>query len=458
MIGHASASEQLVSNVGGMLVAHVEKVQTLVDGALNGTLAALTELPKAIGDIGKSVKLFVPNLDLDSTLRSSVAPDTSKTGPATAEGRRITDPVAELSESLGKLRKAVTILATETSLLQGMDPMALEKVQTAVTACGGDFASVSKPLAVDRTLVAFEAGSAGAAAVSITGGTLPYSTTLLSTTMPGINVVTQPAVILITTDASIQAGGPYPVRVSDATGASTMITIRVNAKAAQKADAENPGPDGSPSARAAAPTVERGGLCEADRSPAEICLVQKVTGAAIDGRFGSSSCRTFREHAVTAGFKGNLNDQAMAAVKRSAGLDPAAGAAQIKAKLVEMGVTRCGADVLAATVPVSAAIAASAAPAAAASGATAVSAATAAACVPPPAGAACMASTGARCDFECGFNADQVGALGRKLGFNPAPQKFTTELREKLAGVQRRRGLPVTGDYDAATVRALDQP
>lgn len=72
MILHAGGAERLVASAGGLLVAHVDNVRTLVDSSLNDTQASLLALPQAIGNLGKAAAMFVPSLDLDSTLKNKV--------------------------------------------------------------------------------------------------------------------------------------------------------------------------------------------------------------------------------------------------------------------------------------------------------------------------------------------------------------------------------------------------
>ena len=243
VIAHAGGSERLVSAAGGLLTAHVDNVRMLVDMALDGTLAALSALPGAIGDLGKSAAILAPGLDLDSTLAARVAaPNGTRISGngqgSTAQNAKIdehgkalaapsatrVDPADELAQALGKLREYSGALGTETHALQARDPVALEKMQAAIAVCNPEVAKSMRPLALDPATVTVTAGEATASAVLISGGTTPYSPILLP--MKGIGASFQSDAILLTTSKDTVAGS-YPIRVRDATGASVTLTVTV---------------------------------------------------------------------------------------------------------------------------------------------------------------------------------------------------------------------------------------
>lgn len=244
VIAHAGGSERLVSSAGGLLTAHVDNVRTLVDMALDGTLAAIAELPKAIGDLGKSAAILAPGLDLDSTLAATVAAPKGTTttdtpqGSTAQEGKidqfgrplaehetKRANPADELAKALGQLREYSGALEIETNALRAIDPLALEKMQAAIAACNPEMAKAMRPLALDPATVTVEAGEVTASAVLISGGTTPYSPTLLP--MKGVGASFQSDAILLTTSANTVAGSSYPIRVRDATGASVTLTVKV---------------------------------------------------------------------------------------------------------------------------------------------------------------------------------------------------------------------------------------
>ena len=181
VILHAGGAERLVASAGGLLVAHVDNVRTLVDSSLNDTQASLLALPQAIGNLGKAAAMFVPSLDLDSTLKNKVtAPKGSAgAGVSTAEDGCIDastgapvpcaqtnrDPVAQLSEALGRLRYQTAELEVKTNALRAVDPMALEQLQAAITACNPNLAKAMKPLTANPATVEVEAGTPSAAVV-----------------------------------------------------------------------------------------------------------------------------------------------------------------------------------------------------------------------------------------------------------------------------------------------------
>ena len=247
VILHAGGAERLVASAGGLLVAHVDNVRTLVDGSLNDTQASLLALPQAIGTLGKAAAMFVPTLDLDSTLKNKVAaPKSGAGGVVTAEDGCIDastgapvpcaptsrDPVAQLSEALGRLRYQAAALEVQTNALRAVDPMALEQMQAAITACNPDLAKAMRPLTADPATIEVEAGTPAAALVVISGGTAPYTPTVLSPGMPGVNIVVLPDAITITTGMDTVAGSTYRIRIVDSARASVTVTIKVSAKPA----------------------------------------------------------------------------------------------------------------------------------------------------------------------------------------------------------------------------------
>lgn len=244
-ITSAGGRERLVGWAGGLLLVHVDKVRILVDSALEGTLAAFTALPKAIGDLGKSVAIFAPGLDLDSALAAKLAAGPAANSPAgstqkpTAQGGRITggpggaapgggiDPTDELRKAIAILSAASDELGSQTALLSSGDPLA--QIQSALAACDPDFAKAIQPLRLDVQTLDIEAGSPYAMVVAISGGTMPYTSTLLP--LKGVSTSFQGAAITITSSGTeTTAGTSQVIRIRDATGASVVLNLKVVAK------------------------------------------------------------------------------------------------------------------------------------------------------------------------------------------------------------------------------------
>lgn len=441
-LGRAAGLKHKVQGAGALLEGKVDEIRRAIDGAINGTLADLANLPKVIGGISDYANIFAPGLNLGSALTNRVAAAkgaiaksgdtvTAQAGSPGDGSRVVTvDPVVQLATALGQLRATRLILAASISELNGaLETMTLEQIKASLSGCNVDAAKIASPLRLDRTTVTFRPGVAGTSLVTLSGGTTPYSASILDLPPPkGIHVSAPAtgAVVVITAGADTVAGQSMRVNLADATGVSALLTIKVEDASSGASPASSN--KTAPSPKAEAPKC----FGQQDKSQEEICLVQQLTGAPVDGDFGTTSCTAFLASPLTKRFAGLLNNEAMKAVKQAAALSESADASAIRAKLAEKGVKRCGN----ATLPPAPAVAAS------------------------PAGS--LASSrqcevaDSRGDFECEQSKKQVRDLRIQLGLNPTPEEFDDALRKALAHFQVNAKLAETkGNYTKETAAAL---
>lgn len=459
-IGRAKALQQSVGAAGQRLEARLDDIKQLITKALNGTISDLSALKGAIADLSGLTAVFAPGLKIDTAVRTKIDTINAKIAPSTKVNtesgaiddeqpapprQRSVDPVAELAHALGKLAGNTRLMASRADVLSKLieEPAKVES-KKGLDGCGVDTAIGA--FRVDRSTLTFMAGKARTSFVTLTGGTKPYSAEPLDLPKPkGFDVSIPPgsALLAVVADSETEAGAMFQIRVSDSTGANAIVTVTVEAKSGTGGNVGTgqPGTGGQGGNVSTLGATGTKFTCQGQqgRSALQVCLVQQVTGAAVDGAFGTDSCSRFRSHPLTQSFKGLLNDQAMAAITGSVGLPDKPTDAQIGATLAQRGVHSCKGVALAAAVP----------------GAGAVATTLAAACVPIAPGQHCEVD-GAQCDLECRVSKDQFKTLANALSLKPPPDRFDVTMREALGRFQKQRSLNVqTGQLTKETAALL---
>lgn len=434
LLNRAAGMPRKVNGAAAQLDAKVDEIRRLVDSAINGTLADLANLPKVIGSLGEYANVFAPGLDFGGALKNRVGSintkhDVSKRSDQEAQtAERDANTNTQLAQALGTLRAQRITLAARLAELEGtLGGNNAEQVKTDLAGCGVDNAKLSNAISLDRTTVTFTAGAAATAFVTISGGTLPYSASLLDVREKGITIAGPAggAVIVIQSPADAKPDQTYQIRVTDAAKATAMLTVMVNAATpappTTRTDTQSAG-NGTAPVRAACSGFD--GL-----EPERICLIQKQLRVGIDGDFGKESCAAFRLSDYAPQGAGNYNTTSMNKMLNDLGLGAQSTKEQMLAALTPQEKAACeargaGTRVMGTRV-------------------TRTNAAAAASGTPAAAGAptACAGAIGtqikARTPFECGLTVDAIRTLRVALGLPAAPAEINAELRNLLANNPR---------------------
>ncbi len=444
LLTQAASLERRVGNAGSMLESRVDDIVRLVTGALNGTLADLAQLPKVIAGLSDYANVFAPGLDLGVALSNKVkAPQgaaqlpRSPTTESTSVSRlSVPDTSAgQLAAALGNLRAQTLRLSVRLPRLAGLvEPMSATEAKAALAGCGVDTDKAGAAMKLGRTTVQFVAGVAGTSIVPVTGGTLPLQVAFLDLPVKGITATVPPAsrAVVLVADTGTAAGSSYRLNVSDAAGATAVVTVQVAApgteaprsQARDRSSAVRPiAPQG-----AASRTPAPGNACQPQgRSAEAICLAQLALKVPLTGVLDAGTCAAMRKESAPLG-DGLLNATTMDEVAARTGYRGAFDALGIRAFLVERQQT-C--------------------PVAAAAPAAAVPSATTAA-------PASCATTGGQSAFECSLTSAQLGTLRQRLKQPAAPARFDDALRQAIRTFQKEQGIARTdGILDEATQKKL---
>ena len=240
LLSRAASTRSKVNNAGEMLETKIDEMRALIDEALNGTRADLGNLRDVIGSIGDYANIFIPGVDLGSTLQNAVgAAETGKTkikitthngllglekdGEFTASLAQ-----AGLADALGRLREKRQVLLANMSAVKGLvEPISLVAVKSGLDRCGIDTSKFGSAITLDRTVVIFQPNKAGTAIVSINGGTRPYTASLIDLPAKGIGP-TLPAgsnVLIIVASDETEAGATHQIKVSDSANNTVILTV-----------------------------------------------------------------------------------------------------------------------------------------------------------------------------------------------------------------------------------------
>jgi hypothetical protein len=451
-LSRASGLRVRVDGAGNQLNAHIDQIRRAISLALNGTLSDLAQLRGVIQSLSDYASIFAEGLDLRGAAKNevaaankSIAPQevTQQSGadPTAGEVRQkvLVDPVGALADSLGRLRAERQVLAAEVSILNGaVEPKSLAKLKTELSSCGVDPSKLNSALNVDRAAVSFESGTAGTSLVTISGGTLPYSASLIDLPAKGISV-SAPAggsIVVITAGTDTEPGKSYVVNVGDSAGLIAAITISVNGKQSGGTGGASGGESGAANAAAKNKSAQAA-VCEGQqaRSPEEICLLQAAVKVPVTGKFDAKTCKAFRSAPLTQRFTGLVDTTAINAIEVDMKLSPGASADAIRTALANQGVQSCNGIALVKT--------------------AAVAPSATGACPAPDASKGCNIE-GARCAFECTLSKGEVGVLRRKLSLSPTPERFDEPLRTALGRFQASNKLQnQRGEYTEESARAL---
>jgi len=450
LLAKSTGLESKVQNAGALLEGKIDEVRREVDKAVNGTLADLSNLPKVIGSISDYANIFAPGLKLGSTLSNAISamkPISSDIVPnaeAGEESERITADNVDflLARSLGKLRAERQKLLARLAELSGVvESTTVEQLKSSLETCGVDVEKISSGISLDRSVVTFKPNSAGTSMVTISGGTLPYSSAIVDLPADGINISTPPGsnLLIVSATDKTESNNSYQVKVADSANHTAMLTVKVAAKEVSapvgddKKKKNNVGCSGGES-----------------RDPAEICLMQHIVKTKVDGGFGPNTCEKLKGAREMLGFPvgsifaTNINNETMDAIKRKAGLklglSESADLKQIQDKLTaeNINVPKCFENKIVVAPTFSDE------------------------CKSISSDTACKVK-GAKCALECEMNPSEVERLRLNLkdvapGLDPTPLEFDEPLREAIIKFQKAQGMAnQTGKYTEATAKAVEK-
>lgn len=474
-IQRSAALERKANDAPAYLVGQIDRIRTDIDDALRGTLSDLSALREHIGAISAFANQFSPLGAAGNTFRNDLegagAARNEGTGIVTnAESGLLSEMLRKdgfapkavgdvdiqfyLADALGDLRGRRQDLIARTAHLEGLlDPADLDTIKQRLEPCRIDTSGLVRPITLDPDEVTIPPKKAGMKIVDIQGGTRPYHAAIRDFGAAGIKVhipVGSSELQIITSEQTVE-GSVVRVRVSDATqrdaGGSASLLVRIAEAAAGGSE-----PVVQPTVTDAPTHDCQVGSLTRD----EICLIQRVVGTAVDGKFGKNTCDAVKAAwATTLGITPQdglrvdlMNDALMNRFRTVAGLDPVkrgAGDAAIRAGGWHCEGSRTANDLGAA----------SSAP---------VSSEDTALTVNPNSCENATAADTLRSNRECLLTSDQIRAWStvlRRKGFNdaldPANNVLGTEFRKAIVKLQQSRGLPHDdGRIDQKTVEAID--
>lgn len=271
-----------ITGVAAQVDARVALITTTIDDALRGTIASLESLKGHIQALSGFVQIFAPGTDINAITQAALAPrrdDDVNTQSEEIQERRAGEQ-RSVAIALGKLVEARenllvairTVTALSTQLTHSADNVDL-------LSCGVDSARLSKPLQLEPATVRFTAAQADTKLVRITGGTTPYVAQLDS---PGrgidADVMVGTNVIRIVATSEV-AASTFTVFIGDAASPqhTATLTVVVDAAVVENRASQPAGPDCSI-------------VGSLDWTRNQVCLIQKLVGATVDGNFGDRTC------------------------------------------------------------------------------------------------------------------------------------------------------------------------
>lgn len=246
LLNRAASTRRKVKNAGLMLETKIDEMRTLIAEALNGTRADLSNLRGVIGSIGDYVNIFTPGVNVGSTLQNTagvavanqletlqvppnthqllgLSPDVQSLDASSAQARLIT----ELSELRGK---RVMLLDTMNAVKNDLfEPFSLDAVKSGLDRCGIDTSKFGPAIALNRTVVTFQPGKIGTALVLITGGTRPYTASLMDLPAKGVDLgqLAGSNTLVIMASEETEAGATHQIMVSDSANNSAILTVKI---------------------------------------------------------------------------------------------------------------------------------------------------------------------------------------------------------------------------------------
>jgi hypothetical protein len=221
--GAGVALSQEVRQAGQALISAVDRIAAQVDQALVNNQPDLAALPGVIASLGQLSTQFGP------APKPKAAAD--KIGQQGEGPDKLNDAVVTLRRNLKDLSaKAALVAALVESVARNSPSKTLQ-------GCG--LKDVAGGFTVEPAALEFKEGSEGTKSLFITGGRTPYTAEPLEQPMEGLSlphaVWWGPRIDVV---AKKPKGGPYTLRITDATGQSKSATLTV-----VKADGGTPGGD-----------------------------------------------------------------------------------------------------------------------------------------------------------------------------------------------------------------------
>ncbi len=227
------------------MVGKVDEIRYTINRAIKDGMADVSNLPKLISGISDYANVFVPGINVGGARATAVqaenvTPSGAGTIPVTKSASSRTpaqpleqtgknsvtvDPAVELAQALGQLRAARNILAARTAMLSGAS--APEIAPPDLSGCIDAKANVG--MALSRNTIGFTAGSADHVLVGVSGGTLPYSVSLLDAPAKGITIsaIVGGSAFDISASADTEQGQSYRVGVRDSAASYQVLTVNI---------------------------------------------------------------------------------------------------------------------------------------------------------------------------------------------------------------------------------------
>lgn len=240
-----AATELLDSNGGGIVSSTVDRVHSRVTEAMENIMVDVGSVKQSVAGLGGFAAAFAPGLDVSGLLESGFA--RFKAAAAPAPGVAAQGSVApDLEIAIGHLHDSVAGMdAARATLARMLGSVNLAAINTALKKC--DVAGVATPLLLAPASLQFDEKTAATKGFTISGGTPPYTVSLLDAAPDGFaklfdGGMEDQAQIKIT---SAVGAGRYNLRVVDSAAIknSALLTVSVVAKSAE---APKPAPKAKP--------------------------------------------------------------------------------------------------------------------------------------------------------------------------------------------------------------------
>lgn len=426
LLEKSSILAQRIDSAGPVLESRIQTIIGTIDDAQRTKSSRLSSLTQHIGGIMQFANVLAPNLNFAGAFNDHIAainkrlpsaPGSTTEGlgrggrpPLSTEAPRPVEPREALAGALGNLRAARIRLAASASRLSGLIERPISQVQSDMAGCGVDPEKVAHRITLRRNPVYLPAGQARTALVDVEGATPSLSVSLLDLPAKGVNVaVAGSTAVLVATDVTSEPGSTYQARVQDGTGASAVLTIRI---------------DGAP-----ADTTSPARSCSGPRSTdrALICLVQNIARIAPTGEMNPATCDAI----FTSGLSttGQLDDDLRARALAAKQQPTTATDATLRNLLSTQEQRDCKL-----------------------SGTSESTRGRSPATLKP----AATPVANARTDFERSLGPGDVRAISRRLGMNPPVDDLSDDFRRALGNFQRDNGWKDTrGDLTPDDARKL---
>ena len=313
--GSANLMLDKVDKADGILVDKITEINNDINHAIKDTVADLNNLPKHITNISSFANVLAPGLNLNNQLENALGSDgISKTvsggtesllaGEEGSEAKIKFEIQKQLAEALNSLRASRIKLQSSMSQIQPIiDSVSFKNVQADLEGenCRVDPEKVKglTNLSLTPNEITVIAGKADDFEIDITGGTPGYYAKFVqsSSNIKGINfrLPERSESLIVIANNETEAGSVYKLKVYDSakTKHTVILTIHVKPQSTENK------------------TTDTEDVCkykhlnlndfEKSLKKDEICLIQHVIGAKVDGVIGENTCNQFTNWAINKG-------------------------------------------------------------------------------------------------------------------------------------------------------------